>query len=80
MGPLSQGFKPFDAMAERMYGPEYTQDQRQGMKTQTYATLYGGGIKRLQDLFSLSYEDAKKRRTDWFDAYPNILDWSPATP
>lgn len=39
IGPFQNGFKPFDAMAELMYGPEYTQEQRQDMKTQTYACV-----------------------------------------
>lgn len=64
--PLSQGFKPFDAMAEQLGW------ERQDCKTFTYATLYGGGIKRIRDLFDIPFEEAKQRRSDWFGTYPAV--------
>lgn len=70
LGPLSQGFKPFDVMAEQLAW------ERQNCKTFTYATLYGGGVGRIKDLFSIPYDDAKAMRADWFGNYPNILDAS----
>lgn len=70
LGPLSQGFKPFDVMAEQLAW------ERQNCKTFTYATLYGGGVNRIKDLFSIPYDDAKAMRADWFGNYPNILDAS----
>ncbi|MFI6737426.1 DNA polymerase [Nonomuraea sp. NPDC050451] len=73
VGPLQQGYKPFDSMAELLHGVEYTDQQRQDVKVQTYMTLYGSGIKRLKDVFGLEHEEAKKRRSDWFGAYPEIL-------
>lgn len=74
--PMVEGINPFDAMALEMHGRNWTDKQRQDLKVQTYATLYGSGIKRLQDLFGLTYEDAKKRRSDWFGSYPSILEAS----
>jgi DNA polymerase-1 len=70
--PFRHGYKPFDAMAELLHGTDYTDGQRQDVKVQTYMTLYGSGIKRMQDVFALTYEDAKKRRADWFAAYPSV--------
>lgn len=67
VGPLQQGFKPFDVMAEQLGW------ERQDCKTFTYATLYGGGVNRIKDLFGIPYEDAQIMRTNWFDTYPDIL-------
>jgi len=64
--PLRNGFKPFDAMAEQLGWP------RQNCKTFTYATLYGGGVKRISDLFGIPADDAMKMRADWFNNYPEI--------
>jgi DNA polymerase-1 len=70
MGPLAQGFKPFDVMAEQLAW------ERQNCKTFTYATLYGGGVNRIKDLFYISYTAAKEMRDSWFGTYPAILEAS----
>lgn len=67
MGPLAEGFKPFDVMAEQLAW------ERQDCKTFTYATLYGGGNGRIADLFDISLKDAQKMRQNWFGNYPEIL-------
>lgn len=67
VGPLVEGFKPFDVMAEQLKW------ERQDCKTFTYATLYGGGVKRIHDLFGIPMDDAKTMRSDWFGNYPHIL-------
>lgn len=66
VGPLQQGFKPFDVMAEQLGW------ERQDCKTFTYATLYGGGSKRIRDLFGIPQEDAQIMRANWFGTYPDI--------
>lgn len=68
--PLAEGFKPFDVMAEQL------QWERQDCKTFTYATLYGGGIKRIRDLFGIPFDEAKQRRADWFGNYPAVQESS----
>lgn len=70
LGPLSQGFKPFDVMAEQL------QWERQDCKTFTYATLYGGGVQRIRDLFNLSMDDAAAMRSEWFGTYPGLQESS----
>lgn len=67
LGPLAEGFKPFDVMAEQLQWP------RQNCKTFTYATLYGGGVKRIRDLFGLPMDEARVMRDSWFGNYPALL-------
>lgn len=73
VNPFLAGFKPFDVMAELLHGPDWTDAQRQESKVQTYMTLYGSGVKKIQDVFGLTYEEAQRRRSDWFAAYPQVL-------
>ncbi len=46
--------------------------QRQSVKTLTYATLYGGGLKRLSFLFKVTEDEAKELRDRYFNAYPGL--------
>lgn len=64
--PLRAGYKPFDAMAEQLGWP------RQNCKTFTYATLYGGGVRRIANLFGLAWEDAKQMRESWYANFPRM--------
>lgn len=70
--PLQQGFKPFDAMAELLFGVNWTQDQRQLCKTFTYMTSYGAGIAKIARIMHLSQKDAEKMRADFFGVYPGL--------
>jgi DNA polymerase-1 len=66
LNPLAQGFKPFDVMAEQLGWP------RQNCKTFTYATLYGGGDRRISNLFALDRHQAAAMRQEWFASYPLV--------
>jgi DNA polymerase-1 len=70
--PLREGFKPFDTMAELLFGPDWTQDQRQLCKTFTYMTSYGAGIAKVGRVMKLKPDEAKKLRADFWNAYPGL--------
>ncbi len=70
--PLQKGFKPFDAMAELLFGADWTQEQRQLCKTFTYMTSYGAGIAKIARIMKLSSDEAEKLRDDFFRAYPRL--------
>ena len=70
--PLVNGFKPFDAMAELMFGIDWTQEQRQLCKTFTYMTSYGAGIAKVARIMHLEQDEAERLRADFFNAYPRL--------
>lgn len=70
--PLQQGFKPFDAMAELLYGPDWVDSQRQDCKVFSYMTAYGAGITKIARTMRRSDGFAAKLRDDWFTAYPGM--------
>lgn len=72
INPLVQGFKPFDAMAELIYGKAWTQEDRQGCKTFTYMTAYSAGISKIARTMHKEDAWASKMRADWFKAYPGM--------
>jgi DNA polymerase I len=41
-------------------------------KTFTYATLYGGGDKRISVLFDITVKEARAKRSEFFDHYPKL--------
>lgn len=41
-------------------------------KTFTYCTLYGGGVKRIQNIFGVSSDMAKELRSDFFKTFPGL--------
>ena len=46
--------------------------KRQDVKTLVYATLYGGGNKRISDLFGVPVEEAAAIRRHFFETYPGL--------
>ncbi len=63
---FNSGVKIFDVMAAELGW------ERDSAKTFTYATLYGGGIQRIKNLFNVSLEQAKDMRTQFFASYPQL--------
>lgn len=72
--PLRRGFKPFDAMAELIFGADWTDEQRQLCKVFTYMTSYGAGISKVARVMKLSNSEAQKLRADFWTAYPGLRD------
>jgi DNA polymerase-1 len=70
--PLQQGAKPFDAMAELLHGPHWTPEQRQDCKTETYMTSYGAGPDKIATVLRILPEEARRRRTRFWAAYPGL--------
>lgn len=71
--PLIAGVKPFDAMAELLHGPHWTDEQRQACKVETYMTSYGAGTAKIAKVLGISPEASKERRSRFWQAYPKLL-------
>lgn len=63
---FNSGVKIFDVMAVELGW------ERDLVKTFTYATLYGGGIRRIKNLFGIDYKAAKDLRAQFFRSYPAL--------
>lgn len=66
MQVFAQGRDIFSEMAEELGMP------RQDVKTQTYTLQYGGGIKRLTEVFGISEIEARRRMDHYFNTYPGF--------
>jgi DNA polymerase-1 len=79
--PLKKGFKPFDSMANLIFGlsPEdgdIFQERRQDCKTFTYMTAYGAGPAKIAATMKRDPEWAFKMRDDWWSTYPGMRNTS----
>lgn len=70
--PLQAGAKPFDAMAELLHGPNWTDEQRQACKVETYMTSYGAGTAKIAKVLRIPEEAGKERRARFWRAYPGL--------
>lgn len=78
---LREGLGPHDYVAARMFGENYTEEQRRVAKTENFLLLYGGGIGMLQQMLILqadllfSFDEVKQFKKDWLDLFSTIKDW-----
>lgn len=61
-----------DAVAEKMFGPDFDSEQRNLAKTINFGIAYGRGPDSLMDSFSITYSEAKKLIDDWFRPMPLV--------
>lgn len=64
---FNNGINLFDDMQSRM--PRWDRDN---LKTNTYATLYGAGAHKIHLILNIPEEDARQMRTDFYSAYPGL--------
>jgi DNA polymerase-1 len=76
---LTSGGDIHDQTTELIFGAGWAKPQRQLAKIATYATLYGGGVKAIQDQAETDAETAKAVRDGFFRAYPGVGRWARAT-
>lgn len=59
----------FDEMTARLGRPP---EERHETKTEVYTTSYGGGAKRLSQVFGISYAEAQARKANFETSYPKL--------
>lgn len=59
-----------DAMAEKIFGPEFNKEQRVAAKTVNFGIPYGRGPGTIAAQLNMSYTEAAKLIRDWFAAAP----------
>lgn len=59
-----------DSMATRLFGPNFTKEQRVQAKTINFGIPYGRGPGTIADTFHMSYQEAANLIRNWFIAAP----------
>lgn len=61
-----------DMMATKMFGPDFTKEQRVITKSLNFGIAYGRGPQSIAQMFKLSMAEAKQTVADWFAAVPEV--------
>lgn len=61
---------PHNEMSEKIFGPNFTKDQRVAVKGLNFGIPYGRGYKSIAEEFNLPERDAKEMIIDWLNAVP----------
>lgn len=61
-----------DMMAAKMFGSNFTKEQRVITKSLNFGIAYGRGPQSIAQMFKLSMAEAKKTVADWFAAVPEV--------
>lgn len=64
-----------DAVAEKMFGPGFTKEQRVQAKTINFGIAYGRGPASLVEAFGMTMVEAKKLIDDWFESMPKVKEY-----
>lgn len=70
-----QGHDLHDRVAEQMFGPNFTKEQRVMAKTINFGIAYGRGASSLSEVFNLSMPEAQKLINDWFAPMPKVNEY-----
>lgn len=74
-GVYQRGEDLHDAVATKMFGPNFTKEQRVRAKTINFGIAYGRGPKSLTDAFKISMAEAKDLINNWFSQMPDVKKW-----
>lgn len=61
-----------DMMATKMFGPDFTKEQRVITKSLNFGIAYGRGPANIAQTFKISMAEAKKVVADWFAVVPEV--------
>lgn len=61
-----------DMMATKMFGPNFTKEQRVITKSLNFGIAYGRGPQSIAKMFKLSMAEAQKTVRDWYAAVPEV--------
>jgi DNA polymerase I-like protein with 3'-5' exonuclease and polymerase domains len=64
-----------DAIATKMFGPDFTKEERVMAKTINFGIAYGRGPGSLCETFGISMMAAKKLIEDWYAPMPKVREW-----
>lgn len=70
--PILNGNDIHDDTAKRLFGEDFTKDQRQLAKMVNFGSLYGGGAGTLARQAGITVEEARGVVTKWKATYPQI--------
>jgi DNA polymerase-1 len=62
--------------AARVFGEDFTDEQRGQSKTANFAILYGAGAPKIAKQLGLPVQVARQLRQAWRDSYPGLTVWS----
>lgn len=71
-GRISEGVDLHDALAETLFGPDFTAGDRQLAKKLSFEVLYGAGVNGMVKSTGISTTEADRIRTGIWDAYPKL--------
>lgn len=72
---IEEGADLHGRLAARIYGDNYTKDQRRDTKRATFNFCYEGSARSLQQRFNLDPVFAENLYTSWWQAVPNYRRW-----
>ena len=64
-----------DAVAEKMFGPDFDKEQRVMAKTINFGIAYGRGPGSIAETFNKSMAEAKAIINDWYRPMPKVKEW-----
>ena len=70
--PILNGVDTHDDTAKRLFGEDFTKDQRQLAKMVNFGSLYGGGAGTLSKQAGITVDEARGVVTKWKATYPQI--------
>lgn len=63
------------ATAIKIFGPNFTKEERTKCKTITFGIAYGRGASAIAQAFKMSRADAQKLIDDWFNTMPKVREY-----
>jgi DNA polymerase-1 len=69
---FERGEDPHSYVAERMFGTEFTKDQRDLAKNCTYCLLFGGGAEQLATTAGVGVDHAAQLKAKYFNVFSGI--------
>ena len=75
---IRSGKSVHDVTARRVFGDDFTPEQRQQSKTANFAILYGAGVPRVAKQLGISESLARQLVQAWRESYPGLVTLSKA--
>lgn len=75
---LRDGLKVHDLIAAQVFGPNYTEEHRNGVKRGVFGWLYGGGVDTLAKQLDGRIESAERMKATLSAIAPRLVQWKEA--
>ncbi len=63
------------SIAEKIFGPNFTKEQRTMAKSVTFGVMFGRGANAIAQQFKMSNSEGQKLVDDWFEAMPKVKEF-----